>query len=323
MVPRWRKVLAVVAVLSLLATAAVTLGLRARRRGQTPDDASLRAAAKTLASEVQDGDAFAVVPGWSAAQQWRFAEAWRAKGLDFDQAYKLGDPLTIWDVDGHRRLWVLATHGRTLTLSIAPSGGTDLGAARRLSRREMGHGTALELWQLPPSRTVFDFGRRLAEAQAIRDGDSDCTWDGGQFRCPGGGEHWRKIWYFDGEVGDGRHRCVFVQPTRDGAATRLRWSRLPEASELAGHVGLRLWAVRVDEGSDLQFRVRIGDRVAWQTSLAHDDFGWYPFRIALTPSDRGQDVTIELQAERISWRQACFDARLLGPAVGSRRGGQP
>ena len=83
-------------------------------------------------------------------------------------------------------------------------------------------------------------------------------------------------------------------------------------------LGLRLWAVRVDDGSDLEFRVRIGERVAWRTALARGDFRWQSFRVPLAAGDRGKEIHFELQDGRISWRQACFDARLLGPAGAPR-----
>lgn len=294
--------------LGLMVSVAIwVLAARAQRHGLTPEDANLQAAADAISKDVRVGDAIAFRPGWSAAQQWRFASVWRKKGLDFDASLALGDPIEPWDVDGSARLWVVSTHGLADTLRLPAQ-------ARRVQARDFGHGTSVDLFELPPSRTVLDLRKHLNQAQVSREDEpgvfKPCTWNGDKFDC--GADWWRSIWEFDNEVGSGRRRCIFFQPTRDGGITRLVWPAPPRALEIAGHFGLRMWGVRVDEGSDLVMRVFAGDRQVYEKAVPRGDFTWYSWRVPLTAVDRGKDVRFEFTAAKVSWRQGCFDARLQG-----------
>lgn len=305
---RWRALAGMAGLLAVVLTA-VWMGVaRAHRLAITPDDSSLQAAADSMLREVQPGDAIAFVPGWSAAQPWRFAEVWRKKGLDFDKALDLGDPIDSWDVEGFQRLWVVTTHDRSRSLHLPKT-------ARLVHGRDFGHGTGVDLFTLPPSRIVLDLREHLAEATLERQDDKNafvpCSWTGDHFDC-GGGEAWKTVFAFDNEVGTGRRKCIFVSPTRDGGITRLTWKTPAAARELAGHFGLRMWGVRVDDGSDLTMRVFAGERLLLTKSVARGDFTWYPWSVLLTPVDRGKDLRFEFSADKIAWRQGCFDARLLG-----------
>jgi hypothetical protein len=305
---RLRAIVGACGLVAILATAVWVGGARSHRQAITPDDASLQAAADSMAQEVLAADAIAFVPGWSASQPWRFAEVWRNKGLDFDKALDLGDPIDLWDVDSFQRLWIVTTHDRSRTLHLPKS-------AKLLHGRDFGHGTGVDLYALPASRIVLDLRAHLAEAVVERQDDKNafapCTWTGDKFDC-GGSDAWKTVFAFDNEVGTGRRKCIFVSPTRDGGITRLTWKAHGAARELAGHFGLRMWGVRVDEGSDLTMRVFAGDRLLYTKSVARGDFTWYPWTVPLTPVDRGHDIRFEFTADKIAWRQGCFDARLLG-----------
>ncbi len=307
-----RALLGLLGLLAVLATSVWVLTARARRLAVTPDDASLQRAAESLARDLEPGDAIAFIPGWSAAQQWRFAEAWRAKGLDIEPALDLGDPIDLWDVDGFQRLWIVTTHGHAADLQVPRQ-------AKLIHGKDFGHGTGLDLYTLPPSRVVMDLRAHLADAAIEREDDNGtyaaCTWTGERFECSGG-DWWKSVWQFDNQVGTGRRKCIFFQPTRDGGVTRMTWKAPPAAREISGHFGLRMWGVRVDEGSDLKMRVFAGDRLLLEKSVARGDFTWYPWTAPLTPVDRGKAIRFEFSAAKISWRQGCFDARLLGVPKG-------
>ena len=290
----------------LIASTAWVVAERSRHAAIEPDDNSLGAAASYIGRDLQPSDGLVFSPGWAANQRWRFAELWRKKGMNLDETLILGDPIDLWDADGFSRLWVVTTHGDGKRLSLpAP--------ARLLRRSDVGHGTAVALYGLGPSRTVLDLRKQLSQASVERqkpDGTfATCGWRGERFDC--GADSWQDIWQGVHEVGNTRRSCIYVQPHRDGAVMRLSWTQPPGARILAGHFGLRLWAVRHEEGSDLRMRVRVGTRLAYETALAKDDFVYHAWQVTLRPEEAGADLHFEFSADNIQWRQACFDARLL------------
>ncbi len=307
--PRWRQAAAFIGAVLIISTAAWVMVARNHRLGLAPDDASLQIAADALGKELQPGDAIVFIPGWSAAEPWRFVQKFEQRQLDFNAALRLSDPLDPWDFDGFKRVWVVSTHGFGRSVELPKP-------AIHASARDYGHGTALDLFELPASTTVFDAYAQLANAKVQREtkkGIGDlCTWQNNHFECPGNG-WWLQIWAFESEVGTGRRRCIFVQPSQDGQVTRMTWKSPPAAREIAGHFGLRMWGVRVDEGSDTTFRVKMGERVLTEHRIAKGDFSYIPWRAEIAPPDQGQDLVIEIEAAQVSWRQTCFDARLLGP----------
>jgi len=307
-----------VALALIVGAVAATFAHRAWVDGRVPREAELSAAAAWIGAEVGGDDAIAFVPSWSADRQWLFARQWQAKGLEFERAHVLGEPIDPWDCDGFRRLWVVSTHGRTALAEVA--------GARELKRRDFGHGTAAFLYALPASSTVFDFRHALARAEVAQytpgappEGWHRCSWrdmsgssyEGGMFDC--GAQDWRNVWSALHEVGGSRRRAMWIHPPFDGGAVRVTWRDLPPAHKIAGRVGNRLWAVRHGtEGSAVRLRIFAGERRLYEKVLAPDDFGWYPFEVALKPDDVGQPISFEVWAARIDWREPVVDARLVG-----------
>ena len=221
------------------------------------------------------------------------------------------EPLTPWDLDGYSRLWLLLTHDRGAR--FVPD---ELG--RVLSRHELGRGTTLLLIDLPESRTVMDLGERLSDARVSRVGakgaTESCSPRGARQVCPG--PWWRSLSLGLHETGNTRHRCVFVQPDPPRGALHVRFDRPPPAAQLAGHFGNQLWAVRHDEGSDVVMRVLVDGRERLRMALSRGDFGWHPWHLRLEPAERGKPIELVFSAEDPTWRQACFDARLVGAPGG-------
>ncbi|GEM_PF-3457965 len=295
------------AVLAVFIASFAWVFLQARSRADnSPGDVDLAAAERLLTAEVKAGDAFAIIPGWAAAQRWRFARVWRDKGLSFEDAMQFGDPLDSWDVDGFKRLWILTTHGHDAGLD-----GAGLGPV--VAHHSLGHGTALTLVRVKPSRTVFDFRERLLTAAVTR-----VSKDGKVEKCSAGvrqdcsGEWWRDVYEGMHEVGNTRRRCLFVQPYPSEGELHIEYTDLPPGDALEGRFGNRLWAVRHDSGSDVVFRVLVAGKERFKLQIARDDFRWHKWRVKLRASERKQDVTFVVSAVDVSWRQACFDARLLG-----------
>ncbi len=299
----------------LVAAVVVPLWQQRVRARVVPTDAALAKAADRVSAGLQAGDAIAFQPHWGAHRPWLFAKAYTDKGLDFDAALVQGSPIDLWDADGHRRLWVVSTHGRA-----APVTG-----ARALRHDDFGQGTAVDLYELASSTTVFDFSKQLhkAEQRVGRTGTppeswTPCRWQestdpkfgGGFHQC--GSQEWKNSWRSLHEVGNTRRWGIFVHPPAENGTQRLAFSDLPRAAVLAGRFGNRLWAVRHgDEGSPIALKVTIGARLAYTKTLAPDDFGWYPFSVALGPDDHGQPILFDIEAANHSWREAVLDARLL------------
>jgi hypothetical protein len=290
------------------AAAWMTLG-RSARIAESPRPASLQAAADWMEPRLQDGDGIAIVPGWSAAHRGLFAQAFQRKGLNFDDAYLPANPLDLWDADGKLRLWVVTTHEFADELDLGKS-------AQHLESRDFGHGTAGFLFALPPSRTAFDFGHRLAEAQVQRqrgpDGWLTCRWSGQAHDC--GSETWRNVSYRLSELATGRHSCIALEPdSENNGVARLTWKNLPGARKLVGHFGMRLWAVRHEEGGQTTFRVRVGGKVRLERTVGRNELTWNLWDLPLAPADAGLPIDFELSTDKQGWRQACFDARLVDP----------
>ncbi len=299
----------------LMAAVAVPLWQRQVRARVEPTDAALARAAERVAQGLQAGDAIAFVPHWGANRPWLFAKAYADKGLDFDAAFVQGAPIDLWDADGHRRLWVVSTHGR----------GASVAGAQSVRHDDMGQGAAVDLFQLASSTTVFDFSKQLRQAdqRVGRTGTSPDTWTpcpwqdsadpkfgGGVHQC--GSQEWKNTWRTLHEVGNSRRWGIFVHPPFEHGTLRLAYSDLPRAAVLAGRFGNRLWAVRHgDEGSSTALRITIGARQVYTKTLPPDDFGWYAFSVALGPDDQGQPVIFEIEAAKDAWREAVLDARLL------------
>ncbi len=295
-----------------IVAAALAFALQRVERGaMTPTAAPLDAAVAILTEELQQDDAMAFLPSWSATQRWRFEQLWRDRNLDFPSAWMPGAPIDAWDADGFKRLWVLSSHGADKRLNRAAVG-------QLLREEPIGQGMKLMLFQLRPSRTRYDLRLQIADADVRRIGpklgvEERCRADGDVQRCKGA--WWTSVSSGIHEVGNSRRRCLFVQPHPASATLRMRWAKVPEGEELAGRVGNRLWAVRYDEGSDVRFTVRVAGKIRHTQQLARGDFRWHPWRIALRADERGKPVTLEFAATDPTWRQLCVDARVLGPAA--------
>jgi hypothetical protein len=296
---------AFVGVVAIFATSAAVFALRTGRHAVMPDDASLASAAKIVARDLQKGDAIGFHPEWSASQKWRFAESYRTAGLKYDDALIAGDPTDLWDADGFKRLWVVSTHNRAATLKLP---------AHRIRDEDLDHGTALLLYDLGTSRTAYDLRKHLADAVVTRrqaDGSmKPCIWNGeSKHIC--GGDWWLDVVDQLHEVGNSRHMGMMVQPGARNGLARLTWPRPTPARVLAGRVGLRLWAVRNDVGSDVKVRALVGEREVWSIVLQKADFTWHAFEVRLQAEDAGKPVAFEFAAEDGNWRQTVLDARLL------------
>ncbi len=292
--------------LLLLAAVVWTVGHERYRAGITPQDGALSAAAAIVDAELEPGDGMAFAPSWSATQRWRMARIYSDHAIDFATSASLAWPIEPWDLHNFQRLWILASHGRGDQLDV-----TRLGTLLR--NEELGDGVSLLLVDLPDSGTIFDFLDLLEAATMERIGGDGaverCRARGGKQNCRG--EWWRDVYADWNEVGGTRHRCMFIQPHPGGGLTRLSWADVPVGDVVAGRFGNRLWAVRHEEGSEVELRVVVGNRVRMELRLQPSDYRYHAFRIDLAPAERGLPVAFEIRAEDHTWRQTCLDARLL------------
>jgi hypothetical protein len=278
-----------------------------------PTDESLAAAAAVMAKDVQPGDAAAVYPGWAAAQTWRLQAAWHAKGNNIADHFLQSHPPDPWDADGHKRLWLLTTHGWQAKLDQLNWPG------KVLHQVDVGQGTGAVLLEVPPSTTLLDLRRQLGQGKMDLEQPggtyAPCRFDGQQFRC--GSDEWKDVRGAWNEVAGSRHPCLFIQSPADKLATRLTWTipAPPAGTQLAefrGRIGNRLWAVRSgNEGTPAKLRVRVGNREVAAVDVPTDDFHWHTFAAPLHNTDVGQPLVVEVRADKHAWRQVCLDARVM------------
>ena len=308
---------ALVGLIALLTAVAVPVASQWRHQRVAPDTESLQAAAAAIGRDLRAQDAVAFWPAWSAHQPAVFAAQWQRHKLDFSAALVLGEPLQQWDCDGKERLWVVSTHDKL--------GHVQLPGARELSRAALGHGTGLVLFELPKTRTVFDFRKnlRMADHAIFRAGAPPDTWqhcpwkddpspnyEGGLHDCAS--QDWKSSWATLHEVGNTRREGIFVHPPFEDGVLRLTYDNLPPGAVVAGRFGNRLWAVRHgNEGGPVHLKVLARERVIYEKTIAPDDFGWHAFEARLTSPDVGGPISFEISGAKDAWREAVLDARLL------------
>ncbi len=311
---RWRGYAALAGLLLLALALAIPQWQRQRTENTVPQANTLLKAAELLGTLAKPGDAVAFAPGWSSHQQMLFQQRWLDKGWDPKADFLTAHPVDLWQADGKLRLWVVTTHGWSTRLNLpAQSPGV-----KRLEQHNLGHGTAVELYSLPTSTTVFDVRKQLDRTAAQTGGPQDwkaCTWQpaSGRFGC--GGPSWQDVWQDLQEVGNTRRDCIYLHPPHDRGAVRVTATE-PTAVRVQGWFGNRLWAMRHGpEGAPVRFRVLVGGQTKFEKTVATDDFGWHPFEVALPPEQRGQPVTFEAYSDKEAWREFCLDARLQGPSA--------
>lgn len=316
--PGWLVTLAGWAGLLLLGAAvAWPLQQWSRNRATAPDDGSVQAAALVIGQDAQPGDAVAYVPAWGAHRPWLVEAALAKRGVDYNSAVVLGEPLDPWDFDGKQRLWVVTTHGKLGELKMP--------GLRAVKQRDVGQGTGVALFEVPTSTTAYDFRAKLAEAKQTvgasgtpRANWPACPWqpsrnpvyEGGFHNC--NSQDWKNTWVSLHEVGNTRRWGIYVHPPFENGTLRLEYSNLPAGRQVAGRFGNRLWAVRHgDEGSAVTLKVFAGERLLLQKTVPPNDFGWHAFAADLQPADQGQPIAFEISAAKDAWREAVLDARLL------------
>jgi len=323
-VPTSRAIaLGILAALTLLSAWVLARHVMSRRI--EPTRSAIAVLAERVSVEASDSDAIALLPTWSANERWRYEAILKRVGAPPDRLL-MAEPLELWDVEGAARLWVVSTH--------------DLGARYAASlprelelehQEDFGFGVSLRRYAVPASRVAFDFRRRLDAAEVSRllpeGAPAICKWNGKEHGC--GSDWWKGVWAGLNEVGDTRRECIFVQPWPDRGTLRLLYRNVPLGATLEGRFGLRLWALRHDEGSDVHLRVRVGPPGSGApdtegSEVAHlcierSDPRWLAFSADV--QDRGVtgDVAFEISAEQSVWRQACLDARtrLTGTDAGA------
>ncbi len=296
-----------IAIATLLGSVAWYYGGQVARAVIAPSDEAMAEVARILEAEIDGRDAIIFVPGWASGQRIPFAKIWRKKGLDFSDSVVFGEPIDGWDLDGYRRLWVLASYGRGGQVESL-----DIGPRQRFE--DLGSGLSLALYQLPPSSVVYDFRKHLSEAHVERIDSSQqsesCSWRTNRHEC--GGKWWRDVFQGVNEVGGTRRSCIFVQPHPTQGFVRLRWKQVASGAAIEGRIGNRLWGVRVAEGSDVLFRVLVDGQERYRQTLQRGDDAYHRWRIDIDPNVSSQTVEFEWSAADTRWRQTCFDAWVIG-----------
>jgi hypothetical protein len=312
---RPRLGLAFAAVVLLVASAVGFAATRAGRDARTPGSTSLSQAAAAIRAGFAEGDGVAFVPAWSAVQPWLFEDALAPHGVGLLDVWVPSAPLEAWTLHGVDRLWVVATHDAAhravAELGLQPALQEGLGEGTTLLRFDGTDALAGEV--------AYAFRAHLKDALVQR-GDPNrpekarrCRWQGDKHRCSG--PWWKDVDVRLAEVGNTRRWCMFAQPDRAEGTLMMRWDEVPRAGRIEGRFGNVLWAVRNDAGSTVRLRVRVGGEAIAALDVAPGDFRWHRFEAAIPPRLQGQPISFELDGDDTTWRQTCFDARLLDPVA--------
>lgn len=298
-----RKILALLALGLTAALAAWLLGGRTRALSEVPAEEEIAAAVAVLGSDIQSGDLVRVHPYWFTAPNeaiGRVASTARTPFAGLDPRGHT-DPLHLLRFD---RLWVLAAY-RDRETPTAEILGVDLPVLKTL---EPGPHLRLSLLQLPTDGIVYDLLAHLGDATVVR-GKRRCTWDGKELRHRCHEQSWKDVWIGRKEVGDALRLCIYAEPHPANTPLRITFPGVPLDGPLVLHSGFSIEGARRTDGADTRVRVSVGDELAAEWTEPKNDFTWR--RTVLPPRSGSHDVTIEMEAPEVGWRQLCLDGAVL------------
>lgn len=282
-----RLPLIVVAVVLLLG--AVEVGATIVQHLAVPAAADWRAAAARLATTRRPDEPVLFAPLW-------VEPIGRSHVRDIDL-----ELLLLSDVDRYRRVFEVSTRGARHPW---------LAGEKPASTWHFG-GVRLSLFERQePARVLFDFTRKIREAQVSRIGAqvARCPWDGQRrrFRCdPARG--WNSVGPHLAEVGHRPYRCIFAHPV-EGHVMRISFPAADIGSSLVGYTGIDDFENRKRADAEVLLKVLVGPR---QVGAIRHQNGWPWHRFTLdTKEMAGQThpVSFEITADRAFARTFCFAA---------------
>jgi len=280
--------LPLVAVAVVLLLGAVEVGATLVQHLAVPAASDWRAAAARLATTRRPDEPVLFAPIW-------VEPIGRSHVRDLDM-----ELLLLSDVDRYRRVFEVSTRGsrHPWLAGEKPARTWDFGGVR------------LSLFERTrPAEVLFDFTRKIREAQVSRIGAqvTRCPWDGKRrFRCdPARG--WNSVGPHVAEVGHRPYRCIFAHPV-EGHVMRISFPAAAIGASLVGYTGIDDFENRKRADADVLLKVLVGPR---QVGAIRHQNGWPWHRFALdTKEMAGQThpVSFEISADRAFARTFCFAA---------------
>ncbi|NUN15071.1 MAG: hypothetical protein HUU55_15685 [Myxococcales bacterium] len=249
----------------------------------------------------QPGDGLWVTPAWHAVPWDEVEHRLRDKNAETSGiVVPVKHPLTA-DIIRYRRLWVVA---------VEPWAEEIPGMAKVATRHDFGRLIAVSLLEREYGEPTFDALAQLGSATVSRkspDGRADrCMWASDRFRC--GSQPWKEVRSRVAQVGSTRRRVIVAHAFPDKGSVILQYTGVTLGDVLEGGVGNTMWAVRHQVGSDVTYRIWVGDKEVFGVTLAPGDFSWNSFRIELGElSGKIADIRVEISADNTQWRELGFD----------------
>lgn len=288
-----------IASITLVAIAALEVGVDLYQRGQVPDDSDWRELAEHLRAKRKDKDIIISDQLWIEPLVRRFAGS----------MISLGEAGRS-DLLGFERAWSIAVGQEP----AKPEAGAEHVELLHFGNLE------LALYRLPKADLAFDFVENFVAANVVRNGAPCARQDrspqgGGLGRgpmrpaqswvCPGQGE-----WIGRTTIEDLNYqprRCIWQRAVRE-APTRVVFSKVPPASRLVVHAGHYLRDERTLDSPPVQLNVFVDGELAGQMTHRDGD-GWKRFEVAL---DKQGDAEIAFEVLSPSREQNfCWAAKAL------------
>lgn len=284
-----------------------------------PDD--WREPAAYVKEHIGDRDVVRVHPSWTADPLPHLADVGeRVRRQHF--------PLEE-DLQDVERIWILSETDRLDgALDRIPF------SVDKPTLERFGHVTVARVEVPNSSQFDYEMLEHLDEATVERvetDGETrTCSnWDEADWRWDCGAQD--QFLYVGRELlvlNDDPHRCIWAHPLDKGRPLRITFPDVSLSKTLRLRAGLNFRASLSKRGTDVQFRVQIGDRTALEHTYGARTSTWFPHDIDTTErSGEEVDVTVEIRSDKVKDRYFCFNGWVSDrpPASGteSRRAPSP
>jgi len=243
-------------------------------------------------------DGLYVYPSW---HQWPHAGLTALlKGAGHPGTRLHAHPLTPLDLMRFPRVWILL-----------PRGDSPPKALKDCTPIPLESSVNLCLWHRSGEEPKVDFIKELSKAHVERrhkgKRKTKCTWKKDRHRCKTA-KRMYDVRSYVGEVGDTRRNGIFAHPYPSKGTLSIAYDAMERGKTLVVSYGLALRGVRMEQGSDVVFRVLMNKKVVHEASIDREDFSWSTLELPI-PSGKGAlDYAFEISAENASWRHFFFDA---------------
>lgn len=283
---RLHKVLAVLVLLLVAVEVSATL----IQHGSAPREAHWRAAASKLAAVREKGEPVLFAPAWVEP----IGRLHMGDQIDLEL-------LLLSDVDRYRRVFEVSVRGERHPW---------LQGERPKQEWELGQVRVALYERASPAEVVYDFTRRIAEAQVAMIGREvrRCGWEAARnrFACdPARGWNW--VGPHLAEVGHRPYRCIYAHAV-DGHVVRITFPAAVVGRNLVAYTGIDDFENRKRSDVSVVLKIFIGPKQLYV--IRHQNrWGWRRFAVD-TKAFAGQThpVSFEVSTPAAFARTFCFSA---------------